>query len=143
PTPEEHSADAVDEPAGDGPGCENLFGRDEVARVLALEFSLGGPHDADIAIAALAATDSTALLEVRTGGLGRFRFAHLWRMSVPRKPSTTPERGGSSAQRALNTALELVGAEPVADAGLCREVLLNLRIDLDSSSNSRQVYVYV
>src|SRR5437879_2649970 len=64
-------------------------------------------------------------------------------MGVPRKPSTTPERGGSPAQRALNTPLRRVGAEPVADAGVCAEVLRSLRIVLDLPSESSHVDVQV
>jgi len=45
-----------------------LFGRDEVARVLALELPLSRPYDADVAIAALATADGLPFLEVRTSG---------------------------------------------------------------------------
>jgi hypothetical protein len=73
--------DPVDESAGRGRGREDLFGRDKVARVPALELPLGGPDDAHVAIAALAATYRMTFLEIWTSELGAgwswFRFAHL------------------------------------------------------------------
>jgi hypothetical protein len=63
--PEKRSAHAIDDTARRGRRREDVLGRDEVARVLALELALGRTDDAHVAVATLPPTDRVAFLEVR------------------------------------------------------------------------------
>ena len=74
--PEQDAAYDVGQPAGPRRGREDLFGRNEVSRVLALELALERSNDPHVAVAVAATSHGMPLLEV--GARGLLRAVGIW-----------------------------------------------------------------